>query len=230
MKRWMWWLIGGGVLAFLGLVVAPYVYVNVISDDPPEKLKLSEPTGTTVTLPEGTKAELAGNWEVGDDSTAGYRVTEVLFGQDNEAAGRTESVTGTMTIDGTTVETAKITVDMTSIASDDDRRDGQFQGRIMNTTEFPTATFTLTDPIDLASTAEGKQVAVDATGDFTLRGVTKSVTVPLKAQRTGNVIEVNGTIPVAWVDYDIPDPSFTGISVQDHGEVEFLLKFTPAAN
>ena len=43
----------------------------------------------------------------------GYRVPEVLFGQSTEAAGRTTRVTGTMTIDGTTVEDATFTADLT---------------------------------------------------------------------------------------------------------------------
>jgi hypothetical protein len=56
--------------------------------------------------------------------------------------------------------------------------------------------------------------------------VTNQVTVDLEAQRIGNTIEVKGTIPVTFADYDIPNPSFAGITTEDHGELEFLLKFT----
>ena len=79
-----------------------------------------------------------------------YRVTEVLFGQDAEATGAADGVTGTVEIAGTTVvEPVDVEVDMTTFESPESQRDGQFQGRIMETAEFPTATFTLTEPIDL---------------------------------------------------------------------------------
>ena len=52
------------------------------------------------------------------DSVAGYRVKEVLFGQDNEAAGRTNAVTGELAITATTVGTGSFTVDLTKVSSD----------------------------------------------------------------------------------------------------------------
>ena len=85
------------------------------------------------------------------DSVVGYRVKETLAGVDTEGAGRTSSITGTMTIDGTTVTTTDLTVDMTTFKSDDSRRDGQFNGRIMEVSQFPTATFKLTSPIELGT-------------------------------------------------------------------------------
>lgn len=40
---------------------------------------------------------------------------------------------------------------MTTITSDQSRRDDQFHGRILQTLEFPEATFTLTVPLDLGT-------------------------------------------------------------------------------
>ncbi len=37
-------------------------------------------------------------------SVVGYRVKEVLFGQDNIAVGRTSTITGQLKINGTTVK------------------------------------------------------------------------------------------------------------------------------
>ena len=91
---------------------------------------------------------IAGTWTVAADSQVGYRVKETLAGVDTEGAGRTNAITGTMTIDGTTVTATDLTVDMTTFESDDSRRDGQFNGRIMEVSQFPTATFTLTTPIE----------------------------------------------------------------------------------
>ena len=82
-----------------------------------------------------------------------------------------------MTVDGSTISKATFTVSMASITSNESRRDEQFNGRIMETGTFPTATFKLTQPIDLGSIpAVGVQKTFQATGDLTLHGVTKAAT------------------------------------------------------
>ncbi|MCA1843241.1 MAG: YceI family protein [Actinobacteria bacterium] len=89
---------------------------------------------------------------------------------------------------------------------------------------FPTATFELTQPIELGSLpASGQQVTVRATGDLTLHGATKRVTVPLQAQRSGAGIRVAGSIPVVFAEWGIPDPSFGPAQTEDHGQIELLL-------
>ena len=87
------------------------------------------------------------------DSTVGYRVTEDFVGglTNSEAVGRTHDVTGSLTIAGTTVTGSDFTVDMSTVKSNKSQRDGQFQGRIMDVAQFPTATFQFTEPIQLAS-------------------------------------------------------------------------------
>jgi polyisoprenoid-binding protein YceI len=226
-RKWLRWVIAAGVVVVALVVAAPFVYIHFIEDDPAPRLQLSTPSSSTIPSEETTPVALAGTWTVGSGSTAQYRVDEVLFGQDNTATGKTSDVTGRVTIDGTTVKNANVTVDLTTVKSDEQRRDNQFQGRIMNTAQFPNATFELTAPIDLGSPpAPGTQITVPATGELTLHGVTKPVTIDLKAQQLGDTIEVNGTLPVKFADYDIPNPSFGGISVKDHGEFEFLVKLT----
>ena len=97
----------------------------------------------------------------------------------------------------------------------------------MNVTRYPTATFKLTQPIDLGTLpADGLTVTVPATGELTLHGTTKTVTTNVTAKRTGGTIEVNGTIPVVFADYGIPNPSFGPANTEDHGEIEFLVAFT----
>jgi hypothetical protein len=60
--------------------------------------------------------------------------------------------------------------------------------------------------------------------------VKRPVTVDVTARRAGGTIAVNGTIPVVFADYGIPDPSFGPAQVEDHGEIEFLVNFTKSAN
>jgi hypothetical protein len=129
---------------------------------------------------------------------------------------------------GTTVSKADFTVGLATVKSDEDRRDQQFQGRIMDVADFPTATFTLTQPIQLPSIpALNDEVKVSATGNLTLRGVTKSVTFELTASRKGSdTIAVQGDIPITWSEWGIPEPSFGPAQVASEGEIELLLVLT----
>ena len=61
--------------------------------------------------------------------------------------GRTGDVTGDFTIEGTTVTEASFEVDLTTITTNESRRDGRVQDAL-ETSRFPTATFTLTEPLD----------------------------------------------------------------------------------
>src|SRR5206468_11572590 len=114
-------------------------------------------------------APLAGTWAVATGSRAGYRVNEVLAGQDNVAVGRTNSVAGHLTISRTAVTAGAFTVRMATIRSDRSQRDAQFDGRIMDVATYPTGTFTLTRAISLAPVpATGKIQTYHATGHLTL--------------------------------------------------------------
>jgi len=96
----------------------------------------------------------------------------------------------------------------------------------MYVSSFPTATCMLTKPISLSTLpADKTTITVPATGDLTLRGTTKPVTVDLKTQRNGGHIEVNGTIPITFAEWGIPSPSFGPVTTQDHGELELLVVF-----
>lgn len=151
----------------------------------------------------------------------------MLFGQDTEGVGRTNAVTGTITLDGSTVSAAEFTVDMTTVKSDEDRRDRKFTGEIMDTSTFPTATFVITQPIELGSIpVDGTEIMATATGDLTLHGVTKSVTLDVTAKTTGDSIAIAGNTDVKFADYDIANPSNSAVTPQDHGLIEFLLVAT----
>ncbi len=178
------------------------------------------------TVPGSTADGVDGEWQIGGDSEVGYRVNEVINGLEKTANGRTNSITGSLTIAGTAATAGEFTVDMATFESSESRRDGQFRGRIMEVDEFPTATFTLTAPLDFAQIpAEGGTVTVQATGDLTLHGVTKSVTFEVKATFKNGRIGVLGQIPVTFADYDISNPSFASVTTEDHGLLEFVLVF-----
>jgi polyisoprenoid-binding protein YceI len=159
----------------------------------------------------------------------GYRVREELASIGaTEAVGRTPDVSGTITVDGTTITEATFEADLTTLQSDDDRRDGQLRRQALETGQFPTASFTLTQPIELgAEPAEGAVLEVTAAGDLTLHGTTNAVEIPMQAKLEGGVVTVVGSLPIAFADYGIAKPqSMIVLSVEDNGVMEFQLHFS----
>jgi polyisoprenoid-binding protein YceI len=228
-RRWRWLAIGVAVVAVLA-VGGPFLYINVVEGDAPAPLAVtSSSPGAEASGSTGSAAGIDGAWKAASGSQAGYRVDEVLFGQNSAAVGRTSQVGGQLTIQGTTVSAADLTVDLSSVQSDRAQRDNQFRGRIMDTATYPTASFKLASPIQLGSVpAQGATVSAKATGQLTLRGTTRTVTTDLTARRSGDSIQVSGQIPIAFSDWGIPNPSFGPVTTEDHGTIEYLVVFDHA--
>jgi polyisoprenoid-binding protein YceI len=232
-RSWKFWLLTGVLVLAVGVVGGPFVYIHFIEKKAPAPLALSTASPSASATQSASTADLQtgvnGTWTVTSGSAVGYRVQEVLFGQSNTAAGRTSSVTGSITVNGKTVSAATFTVDMTSVTSDEQRRDNQFNGRIMDTSSYPTATFKLSSPIVLSSIpAVGVQASTQATGVLTMHGTSKTVTFTITGRRTAEGIQITGQIPITFADWNIPNPSFGPVSTEDHGILEFLLVFKRA--
>jgi polyisoprenoid-binding protein YceI len=233
-RRWPWLLLIVPVVLVIVVSAGTFVYIHFIAPDPAPRLKFSAVT-TTTSKPGATtgsnetagSAGVDGTWKVSAGSRAGYRVSEVLNGQDNQATGRTTAVTGQLVISGTTVSTATFSVDMATVASGEGQRDSQFRTRIMNTSQYPTATFALTSPIELSSVpANLAEITVKAAGKLTLHGTTREISIDVKARRNGANLELNGTVPITFSDYGISNPSGGPARVGDNGEMEFLIILT----
>jgi polyisoprenoid-binding protein YceI len=230
MHGWKRWLVVGIVAALVVGVGGPFIYFHFIQGPaaPPLAITDTVPTDASAT-PTTAITSLDGTWKVASGSQVGYRVKETLLGQSSTAVGRTTAVTGQFVLSGTTVSPASFTVDMTKVSSDRSQRDDQFQGRIMDTADFPAATFVLTSPIDLGTVPKsGVVITPKATGKLTLHGTTKTVTIALSAERTGNIIKVNGSVPITFSDYNIDNPSGGPASVGSSGTLEFLFVLSKA--
>ena len=100
-RRWPWLLLIVPVALVIVVSAGTFVYIPFIAPDPAPRLKFSAVT-TTTSKPGATtgsnetagSAGVDGTWKVSNGSRAGYRVSEVLNGQDNQATGRTTAVTG----------------------------------------------------------------------------------------------------------------------------------------
>jgi polyisoprenoid-binding protein YceI len=187
-----------------------------------------------------TTGSVDGTWNVdtsvgsASDSSGtfvGYRVQEQLANIGaNTAVGRTPDVSGSLTMAGSKISAATITANLTTLKSDDDRRDGQLSRQGIQTSQFPDATFTLTSPIDLGSVpADGATFTANAVGQLTLHGQTKDVTIPVQGKRSGDAVVVTGSLPIVFADYGISKPnSFAVLSIADQGTMEFQVFFRHA--
>jgi polyisoprenoid-binding protein YceI len=220
-------LVVGGVLYASGAL-------DFLKDTSDPELVLSDAeTGTGKAVDTAT---LDGTWAVvpgkGDDATvAGYRVREVFAAGAREvtANGRTGDVTGSLTVADGAVTEAAIAVDLTTLSSDQGRRDNAIKERGLQTNAFPEGTFRLTEPIELPDLADGKTFTATAVGDLTLHGVTNTVTIDLEGRSSGGTFTVQGAAPVVFADYGIDAPSVGGfVEVQDTGSFEFLVNFEQA--
>ena len=174
----------------MGLGVAgPYIYIHFIAGPPKPKLTLPKSKTTPPSSP-GT-ATLTGTWSVTSSSKAGYRVQEVLLGQNETAVGRTPDVSGTLVLEGTVLRSARFSVPLATVVSDQSERNAEFNGSIMDVARYPTATFDLTSPVSLGQLPPpDKIVTTTARGDLTMHGVTHSLSLRISAEQTGTSIWV----------------------------------------
>ena len=183
-------------------------------------------------------AELDGTWAVDAEtgeftleeatgSFAGFRVDEELASVGAfTAVGRTGDVSGTLEIADEHVTSADIAVDLTTLQTDDRRRDSAVQ-RALGTSQHPTATFVLTEELPIEGAIEsGEPVSIAVPGDLTVNGITQPVVVDIEAQLVGSVIAVVGSVEITFADFDVTVPQVPVVlSAEDHGIMEFQLLF-----
>jgi polyisoprenoid-binding protein YceI len=175
---------------------------------------------------------VAYDFDAGTGSFVGFRIDEELSTVGaTTAVGRTPEVDGTVVLAGTELVEASVTADLTALRTDIAQRDNRVQGAL-DTATHPTATFELTEPVDLGTIPPvGELVSVTASGEFTLHGITQPVTVALDAVVLSGVsaLLVTGSFDVELADHDIVAPSAPiVVSVADTGTVELQLYLAPA--
>jgi len=165
------------------------------------------------------------DYESATGTFAGIRIEEELASiGSTTAVGRTGDVSGTVVIDGTSVTSADFEVDVNTITTNESRRDNKVQ-QALETSQFPTATFSLTQPIELGDDAtNGDTVSVTGVGELTVHGVTKAVEIPIQAKLVGDTIVMTASMELTFSDYGVEVPeSPIVLSVSDVGTLEMQL-------
>jgi polyisoprenoid-binding protein YceI len=224
-------LLVGGVTAVMVALVALVAWYHFYRDDAPPPVSIEEAAAevdSSPTATAGSAAGIDGEWAIANsaDSFVGYRIGQELVGVGaDEVVGRTPAVEGSAVIEGSSLTTASVTADLTQLQSGESLRDGTLRSQALETSDFPAATFELTEPLDLpASLTDGQAVSVAARGDLTLHGATQPIEIPLEAQLSNDTLVVVGSLDIALADYGIEPPSAPVVaSVDDQGVLELQL-------
>lgn len=161
-----------------------------------------------------------------------YRVRERLVGKDldNDAVGVTKAVSGEIALaaDGSIVpEESKITIDVTGLKSDQQRRDGYVQRRLLETDKYPTVVFTPTSVTGGPKTipASGNATFTIA-GNLTVRGVTKPATWTVNARYLPAAVVGTTSTAFTFNDFEIAQPRVPVLlSVADTIKLEYDFNF-----
>lgn len=228
-------LIGAGaLLAGAAAIGIPNLYAQQAEEKaaaaPSVSLSAPATDQASQAVSDSGKPLLAGTWQVGQGSEAGYRVAEVLNGQDVIVTGRTSQVEGSFTVNeaGNTLTAAEFTVDVASISTDSDRRDSYFSSKTVDTSVHPTATLKVIEPVEFTVPTAGQASQVEVTGELTLAGVTQPVTFTAEIAASATEAQIAASIPITFSDFGIEAPSLGFVAVEESGAIEVQLVATPA--
>ena len=173
--------------------------------------------------------------EIAEGTKARYKVREQLAGISfpSDAVGTTEAVTGTLVLnpDGSIDATrSKLTVDLRTLKSDQQMRDGYIQKNTLESEKFPMIEFVpkratgLPVPIPAGM---GAQAGFQLIGDMTLHGVTKEATWNVVATFGNDQVAGRATTTLQFATFNLTKPSLARLmSVDDKIdlEIEFRAK------
>ncbi len=211
----------------LALGAAFAVFAIRGSDEPPPPT-LAEPAGAQAQAPRDA-GDGARELRVADGSFVGYRVRETFAAIGVvDAVGRTQDVEGAARVEGDRLVAADLRADLTTLRSDEARRDAALRTRGIETDRFPSARFTLAAPAAVVP-APGARSRGTVRGRLALHGRTREVRASVRAQRRGDGLELVGDVPIAFADFAIEPPSIAGfVTVRDEGALEFRVLLEPA--
>lgn len=139
-----------------------------------------------------------------DDGTASFTHTVRFIPVRGTIAG----VSATVDLDPANLAatTGSVRVPVVNLKTGIALRDSHAKGEnALNTAKYPNATFTL-EKLTGGRLVEGQTLATTATGKLTVKGTTKSISVPVKATLQGGKVNVSTQFKFNPYDYDVRYP------------------------
>ena len=178
---------------------------------------------------------VATRWVVDAEvSEARYRVREQLAGFDfpNDAVGTTKALSGVIVVapDGTVQpDESTIRVDLASLTTDNQRRDGYVRGRTLEVEQYPEAVLIPLRILGLEGPlpeSGSNQFHLEA--DVTLHGQTRTLTWEVMATFGSDVITGLATTSFTFETFEIPVPRVARVlSVADDIRLELEFRLVP---
>jgi polyisoprenoid-binding protein YceI len=177
---------------------------------------------TYVIVPEESSASYVVNEEFLEDafSKLGINAGETVV------TGRTNAIAGQLQINPADLSAPlgdnRFTVNMTTLETDQERRDRWIRTDGPRFNSFPEASFVATALDGLPATLnEGEPIAFQMTGDLTVRDVTQSVTFDVTATLNGDTLTGTATTDLLMSNFGIEPPSFLRtLTVEDAFMIE----------
>lgn len=190
--------------------------------------QVSEATAVPASRPQSTPADDTIRLTfVSGESEARYRVREQLarLSLPSDAVGSTRDVAGTIVInpDGTIVaEESKVTVDLRTLKSDEDRRDNFLRRRTLQTDQFPFAEFVPLEARGLPSALpESGAATFQLAGELTIRDVTRQVVWDVTATIEDAKVVGQAQTVFTFADFNLTQPQVPLVlSVEDNIRLE----------
>lgn len=163
---------------------------------------------------------------------ARYQVRELLAANtiENDVVGKTAAVTGGISLDkaGKVISAeSRITIDLTGLKTDRDRRDGYVQRNTLETAKYPTADFVITQITGLpAKLPTSGALSFTLVGDLTLKGVTKPTTWTVTATAAPTGMTGTATTKFTFSEFGIAVPRVPVVArVDDPIQLELDFNF-----
>ena len=165
---------------------------------------------------------------VSEGSEATFTVTEQLANLPLpiDAVMRTTGLSGEVYLDG---RPSTILLDLHSMSSDSNFRDGYVRSRMFG--GYDVATFTVEAPDPLPDDfASGSEITTQATGTLDIRDVQVPITFEIQARDDGNALFILGRTTFTWDQLSIAKPTARSVvSLEDEVRVEIVLSAKPTA-
>jgi polyisoprenoid-binding protein YceI len=144
--------------------------------------------------------------------------------------GKTGQIDGSVEVDLADVNSVsgQFEVDLTTVKTGIEMRDGHMREQYLHTDSFPKATFKLTKitKAGAKALADGQTVKITADGELTIHGVTKPVSVTgtvtymkeseqTQARLPGDLLHIDIGFPILLSDFNVERPKFVLLKVSD---------------
>lgn len=182
-------------------------------------LSLAALVGLTAAAASATDFEI-----LGAPSSAASTATYTSDADLETISGTSTTINGTISTDlkDPSKTSGTITIPVTSLVSGVAMRDEHMAGKDwLNAAQFPNITFAIKSlklKGDNKALTAGSSVQADATGEFTLHGVTKTITIPVRASYRelpagqvygleGNLLRIESSFSIKLSDYGVNIPA-----------------------